>query len=118
MAMFLARTVRSLPLVILLAVLALVVYFVVVYHSSPNRAKEILIKLFTVIGIALSLFFGLFSVYAYAEKNYTALDFMLGFLIISLITLLITRISRAVFLHHNPKYRKKAKKTTKGRRLR
>ena len=116
-ALILARILRSLPLVIFLAVLAVLVYFVVVYRSSPYRAKEVLIRLFTWIGIALSSFFGLSCVYALAEHNNTALDFALGFLIVALLTLIIARICRMVFIRHNPKYKKKATKAKKINRL-
>ena len=52
-----ARLSRIVPLLILLAVVAGVVYLVVAYRHSPNRAKEILIKLFTALTGALSVFF-------------------------------------------------------------
>ena len=42
-----ARLYRIIPLVIVLAIIAFAVYFVVSYRSSPNRAKEVLIKSFT-----------------------------------------------------------------------
>ena len=44
-----ARLLQSVPLVIALVVLAIVVYVFVAWVKSPLRAKEILIKLFTVI---------------------------------------------------------------------
>ena len=44
-----ARLSRIVPMLILLAVLAGIVYLVMAYRHSPNRAKEILIKMFTVI---------------------------------------------------------------------
>lgn len=50
-----ARLLQSVPLVIALVVLAIVVYVFVAWVKSPLRAKEILIKLFTVITIVLSV---------------------------------------------------------------
>lgn len=117
LALITTRIMRSLPLIIILLLLAVVVYLVVMYRSSPNRAKEVLIRMFTLIGIVLSAFFLLVCVYALAEHNDTAFDFALGFLVVSLTALAIARISRAVFIKHNPKYKKKARKTTNGRRL-
>lgn len=117
MAMIFVRIFRSLPLVVFLAVLAVVVYLIVVYRSSPNRAKEVLIRLFTWIGIALTAFFALACLYAFLEHNATAFDFAFGFLVVALLTLVITWICRAVFLRHNPKYRNKATKTTTERRF-
>ncbi|MGI6106117.1 MAG: guanylate cyclase [Raoultibacter sp.] len=113
-----ARMLRSLPLVIFLVILAVIVYFVVMYRSSPNHAKEVLIRMFTVIGSVLSGFFALICVYAFAEHNDTAFDFSAGFLVVSLLTLIIARICRAVFLKHNPKYKQKPTKTSKSRRMR
>lgn len=52
-----ARLSRIVPMLILLAVLAGIVYLVMAYRHSPNRAKEILIKMFTVITGGLSAFF-------------------------------------------------------------
>ena len=60
-----ARLLQSVPLVIALVVLAIVVYVFVAWVKSPLRAKEILIKLFTVIKIVLSFAFGLASLYAF-----------------------------------------------------
>lgn len=117
MTMIFARIFRSLPLVILLIIVAVAVYFIVVYRSSPNRAKEVLIRLFTGIGIALTAFFSLACLYALLEHNDTAFDFALGFLVVAILTLVIARVCRAVFLKHNPKYRKKATKATKKRRI-
>ena len=59
-----ARLLQSLPLVIFLAVLAVVIYFFVSWLRSPQRAKEILIQVFTVLNTALSAFFLLASAYA------------------------------------------------------
>ena len=52
-----ARLLQSLPLVIVLVILALVIYFVVSWARSPERAKEVLIKFFTVFNSILSIFF-------------------------------------------------------------
>lgn len=118
MAMLFLRIIRSLPLVILLVAIALVVYFYFFYRHSPKRAKEVMIKLFTGIGIALTVFFGIACIYAWAEHNDTAFDFALGFLVVALITLLIARISHFNFVRRNPHYKEKpTKATTKKRRL-
>lgn len=113
-----ARLYRIIPLVIVLALIALVVYFVVSYRSSPNRAKEVLIKSFTWLTGVLSGFFALASLYALLERNYFALDIMASFLAVTLIALGIVLVCRAVFLKHHPQYRKKPMKAKKERRLR
>lgn len=109
-----ARLSRIVPLLIVLAVVAAIVYLVVAYRHSPNRAKEILIKLFTVITGALSAFFLLVCAYAWLEHNEPVFDLAFSFLLTALIGLAITRICRAVFLRHNPAYRIKP---TKARRI-
>ena len=106
-----ARLSRIVPMLILLAVLAGIVYLVMAYRHSPNRAKEILIKMFTVITGGLSAFFLLVSVYAWFEHNKAVFDLALSFLVTALIGLGVTFICRAVFLRHHPSYRKKPMRT-------
>ncbi len=109
-----ARLSRIVPLLLVLAVVALIVYLVATYRYSPNRAKEILIKMFTAITGVLSAFFALASLYAWFEHNGAVLDLTASFLLTTLIALAVTRICRAVFLKHHPTYRKKP---MKARRL-
>ena len=97
-----ARLTRIIPLLLLLAFVAGVVYVVAAWRYSPARAKEILIKAFTVLNVALTAFFGLASLYALSESNGDVLD--------------LTRICRAVFLKHNPSYRMKPMKAKRLRR--
>ena len=56
-----ARLSRSVPLLVALVLLALIIYFVVSWRSSPTRAKEVLIRVFTVLCSALAIFFILAS---------------------------------------------------------
>ena len=51
-----ARLTRIIPLLLLLAFVAGVVYVVAAWRYSPARAKEILIKAFTVLNVALAAF--------------------------------------------------------------
>ena len=105
-----ARLSRIVPLLIVLAVVALVVYLVATYRYSPSRAKEILIKMFTVITGAVSAFFGIVSLYAWFERNAAVFDLAFSFLVTGLIALGVTQVCRAVFLKHHPAYRKKPMK--------
>lgn len=102
----LARMMQSLPLVIFLIVLAVVVYFVVAWAKSPTKAKEVLIKLFTVLTCVLSGFFLLASAYAFFESNGNVLDLTVPFLIVSLAALGITRLCRWRFVKNHPQYKK------------
>lgn len=105
-----ARLSRVVPLLLVLAVVALVVYLVVAWRYSPNRGKEILIRLFTGLTGVLSGFFLLVCLYAWFEGNEAVLDLGVSFLITALVGLVITRICREVFLRHNPAYRIKPQK--------
>ena len=102
-----ARLLQSVPLVIALVVLAIVVYVFVAWVKSPLRAKEILIKLFTVISVA----FGLASLYAFFEHNVKVLEITGTFLVVSLVALGITRICRWRFVKRHPQYKNKAMPT-------
>lgn len=110
------RLFRALPLLAILAVLAGIVYVFVSWRRSPARAKEILIKLFTALNGALCIFFALASLYAWGDGNPDVLELFLSFLMVALVALAITRICRAVFLKHNPGYRKKPMRAKKIRR--
>lgn len=108
-----ARLTRIIPLLLVLAFVAGVVYVVASWRYSPARAKEILIKAFTVLNTVLTAFFGLASLYALSELNMAVLDLTLSFMVTALVALAITRICRAVFLRHNPSYRAKPMKAKK-----
>lgn len=105
------RVLQSLPLIIFLVVLALVIYFVVSWLRSPQRAKEVLIQFFTVFNIILSVFFGLASLYALFEHNDPVLELTASFLVVALLALGITRICRARFVKNNPHYKDKPANT-------
>ena len=112
----LARLSRVVPLVLVLALVAGVIYLVVTYRHSPARAKEVLIRLFTWLCGALSVCFALVSVYAFFDDAPAVLDLSLSFMIVGLVGLLITRIANWRFLKHNPNYRKKRLAATTRRR--
>jgi hypothetical protein len=99
------RLLQSLPLIIFLAVLAVVVYLFVSWVKSPLRAKEILIKMFTVLTGVLSVLFALASIYAFSEGNMKVLEVTASFLIVAAVALVITRICRWRFVRHHPQYK-------------
>lgn len=114
--MFFIRLSRIAPLLIALAILAAIVYFVARAVTSPPRAKEILIRVFTWITVALSAIFGLFSLYALFEGNAPVLDLAASFLATALIGLAGIRIANHVFLKNNPGYRSKPMRANTKRR--
>ena len=108
-----ARLYRMVPLIIILAVLALIIYGVVSFRRTPARAKEVLIKAFTVITIAISAFFALVTLYGLFEGHDGVIDLAGSCLVVGLVALGITRWCNHVFLKHNPHYR--YKRTNKAR---
>lgn len=95
---------RSLPLLIALAVLALVIYGVISYVRTPVKAKEVLIKIFTVLCAVLSIFFALASLYSVADNNTPVLELALSCMAVGLIGLIVTRICAYFFKKHHPHY--------------
>ena len=89
-----ARLLRIVPMLIVLAVVAAIVYIVAAWRYSPNRAKELLIRIFTAITGAVSAFFLLVCAYAWLERNGAVFDLSFSFLLTALIGLAATRISR------------------------
>ena len=112
-----ARLSRIIPLLIVLAVVAGIVYVVAKFKYSPSRAKEILIRWFTRLTLVLTAFFALFTLYALFEHNDAVFELALSFLITVLVGLGVTRICNAVFLKHHPDYRKQPVKTNKEPRF-
>lgn len=108
-----ARLTRIVPMLIILAVVAGIVYLVAAWRYSPNRGKEILIKLFTVVTGVISAFFGLATLYAWLEHNAPVFDLAFSFLVTGLVGLAVTRICRAVFVRHHPGWGKKPMRTTR-----
>lgn len=105
-----ARLSRIIPLIIVLAVVALVIYVAVSYMRSPERAKELLVRIFTVLSAIIIVFFGVVSLYALAESNSAVLDLALSFAAVGVVCLAITRWCNHLFLKHHPQYRPKATK--------
>lgn len=106
------RLLQSLPLVIVLVILALVIYFVVSWARSPERAKEVLIKFFTVFNSILSIFFLLATAYAFFEGNQPVLDLTVSFLVVAVLALVITRVCRWRFVKNHPHYTDKSQRVT------
>ena len=99
------RLLRALPLLLTLAVLAGVVYALVSWRRSPNRAKEVLIKLFTGIGLTLTVFFCVATAYAWLENNQPVLEVAGAFAAVSALVLVVTRFCRWRFIKNHPNYR-------------
>lgn len=102
------RIVRMIPLLVVLALLAAVVYLYVSYRQSPLRAKEVLIKMFLWVTGVLTAFFGLATLYAVFESNTPVFDLAFSFMLAAILGLVITLFCRWRFLKHHPLYKFKA----------
>lgn len=102
---------RSLPLVVALALLAAAVYVVVSWRRSPNRAKEVLIRLFTVLTGGLTALFSLAGLYALLDGNANVFELAAGFAVASALALAVTRLCRWRFVKNHPNYRIKPTRT-------
>lgn len=100
-----ARLYRIAPLLIILAIIALAIYLVVSWKSTPARAKEVLIKIFIVLNGGLSALFLLATLYALLEGNLFVAEFFATCMATTLIVLSITFVCRFRFLKNNPNYR-------------
>ena len=110
--MFFVRMIRLVPLVAILLLVGLIIYLVAQAKYSPNRAKQIVIKVFFWICVVLSSFFILACLYALADKNIAVLELFASFAAVPLTGLLITLICRAVFYKNHPEFKGKATKTS------
>ena len=98
------RLYRIIPLLILLAVVAAVVYVIMSFRYSSDRAKAALITVFTWLCSILSVFFALVTVYALFEHNTTVIELAGSCLATTLVGLVITRICNHVFKKNHPHY--------------
>lgn len=98
------RLYRIIPLLVLLAVVAAIVYVIMSFRYSSERAKATLIKVFTWLTIVLSVFFALVTLYAVFEHNDTVIELAGSCLAVTVIGLVITRICNHVFRKNHPRY--------------
>lgn len=104
MPALLARLSRIAPLLVILAVIAGVVYIVMSFRYSSEKAKASLIKVFTWLMGILSIGFAIVTIYALFEQNTAVFELFASFLLTTLVGLGITRICNAVFKKNHPRY--------------
>ena len=102
--MFFLRLYRLLPMLIVLAVTAVVIYFVTTLRASKPQAKNNVLLFFTWAFIILSVIFAIGTIYAWAEGNTQVTELIGSFLVACVIFLAITRICYRVFISHYPNY--------------
>lgn len=106
-----ARLSRIIPLLLVLAFIAGVVYLVVTFRYSASKAKEVLLRAFTWLTGSLSAAFLLLALYALGERNEAVFELWASFFATAAIGLAITRICHAVFIRNHPHYKRKPVKS-------
>lgn len=106
------RLYRILPLLVLLAVVAAIVYLIMSFRYSSERAKATLIRVFTWLCAVLSVVFGIITAYALFEHNQPVVELFGSCLGVTLVGLVITRICNAVFRRNHPRYGEDVAKAT------
>ena len=98
------RLYRILPLLVVLAIVALVVYLIMSFRYSSDKAKAVLIKVFTWLCGILSIVFAIITLYALFEQNAPVVELTGSCLIVTLAGFVITRICNFVFRKNHPRY--------------
>ena len=98
------RLYRILPLLVVMAVVAVVVYLIMSFRYSSDKAKATLIKVFTWMCAILSVFFAIATVYALFEQNTPVFEVVGSCLAVTVIGLVVTRICNWVFRKNHPYY--------------
>lgn len=98
------RLYRILPLLVILAVIAVVVYLIMSFRYSSDKAKAVLITVFTWLCAILSVFFGIVTAYALFEQNQPVIELAGSCLAVTLIGLGVTRLCNRVFRKNHPHY--------------
>ena len=98
------RLYRILPLLVLMAVVAGVVYVIMSFRYSSDRAKATLITVFTWLTIVLSVVFALGTLYALFEQNNTVIELAGSCLATTLVGLGVTRLCNRIFKKNHPHY--------------
>jgi len=106
------RLYRILPLLVLLAIVAAVVYVIMSFRYSSDRAKATLIKVFTWLCAILSGAFAVVTCYALFEQNQAVVELSASCLAVTVIGLVVTRICNHVFKKNHPHYGEDVAKAT------
>lgn len=106
------RLYRILPLLAIMAIIAIVVYLIMSFRYSSEKAKAVLIRVFTWLCAILSVAFGAITVYAVFEQNQPVIELAGSCLAVTLIGLAVTRICNRVFKKNHPYYGKVVARAT------
>ena len=106
------RLYRILPLLAVMALVAVVVYLIMSFRYSSERAKATLITVFTWLCGILSVFLAIVTLYALLEQNQPVIELTGSCLAVTVIGLIITRICNYVFKKNHPRYGEDVAKAT------
>lgn len=98
------RLYRILPLLAVMALVAVVVYLIMSFRYSSEKAKAVLIKVFTWMCAVLSVAFGIITLYAVFEQNQPVIELAGSCLAVTLIGLVVTRLCDYIFKKNHPRY--------------
>ena len=114
--MFFIRLTRAVPLIGILIVLALIIYFVALFRFPSAKAKHIVIQFFMWVCSILSGVFLLITLYGLIDKNVFAAELFGSFLVVTGLGLIITLIVRWRFFKKYPQYKLKPQETEEPQR--
>ena len=106
------RLYRILPLLVVMAVVAVVVYLIMSFRYSSERAKATLITVFTWLCGILSVFLAIVTLYALLEQNQPVIELAGSCLAVTVIGLIVTRICNHIFRKNHPRYGEDVAKAT------
>ena len=106
------RLYRILPLLAVMALVAVVVYLIMSFRYSSERAKATLIKVFTWLCGILSVFLAIVTLYALLEQNQPVIELAGSCLAVTVIGLIVTRICNHIFRKNHPRYGEDVAKAT------
>lgn len=106
------RLYRILPLIIVIAILALAMYVIMSFRYSSSKAKTVMIKVFFWLFTVLSGIFLIVTLYALFDQNVAVAELFGSCLAVTLIGLIITLICRAIFKKNHPHFGEKIAEAT------
>lgn len=97
-------TLRMLPVVVVLILIAVGLYYLLTKRKTENLAKEILIRIGIWFNLIVGGIFLLLTLYALLDKNLWIVEFFGSIIVVNLVFLAIALIAKHNFLKHRPHY--------------
>lgn len=119
--MFFIRLTRIVPFIVFLAALAVVIYLTARFRLPSARAKQVVIKCFTITCAVFCVGLGGITLLTVLDSNPFALEIFGSFFVAALLGLIVVRICNWRFLKKYPQYKRRPENTfvyTTWRKLR